>query len=351
MPEVIRPFDRPFRELDSDDFAPLISLRQLHQTTYAAKSVRTGSKAASANIASTQNADSSPVESVVHQVPSTRKELCRKLNEISKRYENSNKGPTSGLARDARWTGGSKTGNSANAALASGQRAAAVSIHFARSATISGQLICWKTRLYNDVLGSLRSMISQSRLHCQVVSSERQATRLTTESLNGGASVLLSQRTACFYAGVSAGSVIPNAYRFLTWYLSVLTQYVGSGGKSVTHGWVPQVTNLGLVSYVVVQLYEHSRENVFRAILDKNLRFRTFAFAHLSADCILRRLPGAATLSADKKTLTVDMEATHIFLRYAAQPLIESRVLKAVQELVKSRRQAAKRSGTVENED
>lgn len=109
----------------------------------------------------------------------------------------------------------------------------------------------------------------------------------------------------CFYAGVSVGSVIQNAYIFLTWYLSVRTQYVDSGGKLVTHGWVPQVTNLGLVSYVVVQLYEHSLE-IFRAILDKNLRFWTFAFAHLSADCILCRLPGTATLSADKKTLRLD---------------------------------------------
>ena len=126
--------------------------------------------------------------------------------------------------------------------------------------------------------------------------------------------------------------------------LLVLTQYIASGGKSTTHGWVKNATNLGLVSYVAAQLYEHSSGNRFRAIINKHARARTFAFAHLAVDCILHQLPGSAELSPDKKTLSVDAAGMDAFLRYN-QPQTRPRVLDAVKELIKARRQAAKRSG------
>lgn len=122
-PEVIRPFDKPFQTLGARDFMSLVSLRQDHQTAYAAKSVRS----IAANAENVQDLDRENPAAETGKKPSARRELCRKLNEISRRYENSDRGPTSGLARDVRWTGGSQTGNSANAALAGGQRAAAVS--------------------------------------------------------------------------------------------------------------------------------------------------------------------------------------------------------------------------------
>lgn len=118
-PEVIRPFDKPFRALSTSDFTPLVNLRQDHQTAYAAKSVR--------SMTASANAQGIDRETETGKKPSARRELCRRLNEISRRYEHSDRGPTSGLARDIRWTGGPQTGNSANAALAGGQRAATVS--------------------------------------------------------------------------------------------------------------------------------------------------------------------------------------------------------------------------------
>ncbi len=127
-PEPIRPFDRPLHIPNSTDFSPLIALRLSHQTTYAAKSVRAkSSKSGAEDIADLPAMTTSGSKP---KKPSARQELKTKLDEISRRYALSDRGPTSGLTRQAHWKATPLTGNSANAALASGQRAVAVSSSF-----------------------------------------------------------------------------------------------------------------------------------------------------------------------------------------------------------------------------
>ena len=101
-----------------------------------------------------------------------------------------------------------------------------------------------------------------------------------------------------------------------------------------------------MASYVAVQLYERSFDRRFRAIIDDQSHLRTFTFAHLSSDCILRMLPGDAELSIDKKTLTIDSRGLKVYLAFQ-QPKTIPRILNAVQDLVKGRRVAAKRSNTL----
>lgn len=101
---------------------------------------------------------------------------------------------------------------------------------------------------------------------------------------------------------------------------------------------------------MVVQLFEYSYENRFRSDIDKHAQVRTSAFAHLSVDCILRRLAGTAELSRDRKTLIVDSAILRTFLEYNKSS-VRLQVLEAVKELVKGRRQAAKRAGNADSED
>ena len=122
------------------------------------------------------------------------------------------------------------------------------------------------------------------------------------------------------------------------------TQYIQSGGKSVTHGWVEKTTSLGAVSHVVVQLFEHVIGIRFRGIIERHSHLRTLAFAHIPADCLLRQLSPSSQLDIDKRTLTVDSAITKTFFHYK-QPAIQSRLLEAAKKLVQGRRKAARRSG------
>ena len=124
-PEPIRPFDRPLHIRDSTDFSSLIALRLAHQTKYAAKSVRTKSKTGEEDVPGSELVET-PTDPKF-KTPSARQELKTKLDKISRRYVLSDRGPTSELTRQAHWNTTPLTGNSANAALASGKRAIAVS--------------------------------------------------------------------------------------------------------------------------------------------------------------------------------------------------------------------------------
>ncbi|KAI0825548.1 hypothetical protein BC629DRAFT_1586451 [Irpex lacteus] len=311
-PELIRPFDRPLHIPDSTDFSSLIALRLAHQTKYAAKSVRTKSK----TLAGAEDftvPGSELVETPTgpkSKTPSARQELKTKLDEISRRYALSDRGPTSGLTRQAHWNTTPLTGNSANAALASGQRAVAV--------------IQRRARIYEKYRLPRLDTLS---------------TGLVGNATNQPGHDELQRGSLCL--------VVVKNELFIG---KVITQYVGSGGKSVTHGWTKSVANIGLASYIVVQLFQYSYENRFRSDIDKHAQLRTPAFAHVSVDCILRRLAGTAEISRDKKTLIADSAILRTFLEYST-PSVQSRVVEAVKELVKGRRQAAKRAGNTDSEE
>lgn len=91
------------------------------------------------------------------------------------------------------------------------------------------------------------------------------------------------------------------------------------------------------MSYIAAQLYEYTYGSSFRAITRETAALQTFTFAHLSADCILCRLPGRFELSPDRRTLTaVDGVCSEIWKSLngaSVKPL----VLDPVKELIKSR--------------
>lgn len=71
-------------------------------------------------------------------------------------------------------------------------------------------------------------------------------------------------------------------------------------------------------------------------------RYRLPLFAHISIDCVLCRLPGAHQLSADRETLTIDLDSLSLFNSLYSEK-IRNDILRASDALIKGRRKAAKR--------
>lgn len=130
---------------------------------------------------------------------------------------------------------------------------------------------------------------------------------------------------------------------------AVLTQYTRSGAKASNHGWIAAAENIGMVSYVVVQLYEEMYGPRFTGVIRETEQFRTLAFAHLSSDCVLQRLSGKYELTEDRQLLTI--AATDIgTVKTFGNPGVIKTVLRGVQALIKARRTAAKRNKEVESD-
>lgn len=117
----------------------------------------------------------------------------------------------------------------------------------------------------------------------------------------------------------------------------VLTLYTRGGGKTAVNSWVASVANIGLISYVCVQLFEQVLHRQFRGILHSMAAHQTLSFAHLSSDCIITRLPGTQVLSDDKRTLTVDQVTLTTYLQLH-DPTTHRRILDSVKILIKARR-------------
>lgn len=109
------------------DFTALVEVRERHETTYAAKSVRSEFKR-KANTDGAAPLESVPTPPTQEQPLQKRRELLKQLSDTMKQYSanSDSKGPTSGLARDSRWTGQQRSGNTENAAIVGLQRARTV---------------------------------------------------------------------------------------------------------------------------------------------------------------------------------------------------------------------------------
>ncbi|KAH9915978.1 uncharacterized protein B0H18DRAFT_1124521 [Fomitopsis serialis] len=119
-PEPVQPnelFLAPHGNLDA---SPLVDLRRAHESERAAKGVRTSTYARQGSAARDNDRDANTEQA------STRRAIIREMSAII-REQQDNVGTTSGLNRTTRiQQGPAPTGNSANAALAAGQRAAAL---------------------------------------------------------------------------------------------------------------------------------------------------------------------------------------------------------------------------------
>ena len=119
--------------------------------------------------------------------------------------------------------------------------------------------------------------------------------------------------------------------------------YSQSGGKGSTHAWLSDSTNIGAISYLVVQIYEYGYHRNFRTVHQRNAALHTGTYALLPSDLFLRTLDATPSLSQDSRTLTLDDKHLQIFneLRVNLQD-----ILMAVKAIVAARRKG--RSGTAD---
>src|ERR1700720_92880 len=121
-----------------------------------------------------------------------------------------------------------------------------------------------------------------------------------------------------------------------------MAMYSQSGGKGSTHAWLSDSTNIGAISYLVVQTYEYAYHRNFRTVHQRNATLHVGTYALLPSDRFLRILTATPTLSQDGRTLTVEDTQIQVFneLRGKLQD-----VLKAVKAIVAARKKGRGKSG------
>ena len=118
--------------------------------------------------------------------------------------------------------------------------------------------------------------------------------------------------------------------------------YSQSGGKGSTHAWLSDSTNIGAISYLVVQTYEYAYHRNFRTVHQRNATLHVGTYALLPSDRFLRILTATPTLSQDGRTLTVEDTQIQVFneLRGKLQD-----VLKAVKAIVAAQKKGRGKLG------
>ncbi|KAJ7176665.1 hypothetical protein C8R46DRAFT_889360 [Mycena filopes] len=235
--QALPPTSRPLVDVSSSDLAPLVALRREHQTREERMGVRTY------KASGTYKNPKTGVEKPLTE----RQILAQKMQGIIRKDQE--RGSSSGLNRTVRWTGtgssaeASKAGNAANAELAARGRAKDA---MKRRRIIFGKLKCLST-------------VAEAGI---------------------GANCPLA---AGLYGFVMLGSEVVLA--------RVITMYSKNGGKAGAHAWVPTCDTIGSLSYLVVQLYQHSYRRQFK-FTDRNYpALGTLRFAHLPSSSFLSILP------------------------------------------------------------
>ncbi|KAH9896485.1 hypothetical protein C8Q73DRAFT_642433, partial [Cubamyces lactineus] len=294
--EATRPFDRPVTASEDVDYTSIISTRRQHETKRAARCVRTGTRQ------SGQGADGADSEQ--SRRASKRSHIIREMEALIRQYDGDTQGVGTGLERRARWQVGKKdSGNTANAALAAGQRAATV--------------LSQRLRIFRA-----HSLPNTSELADALVgTSTSQTPHHSALSPDGSFGVVFQD--SCIFIG------------------RVLAVYSQEGGKNGKHAWCSRITHIGHASYIAVQLYEHVHANHFRAIPRRLAPLQTFAFALVSGECFLRLLPGNHQFSADRRTLTLDINPdTLLLLTQLQKPDVLGRLAVATKALRNLRRKS-----------
>ncbi|KAJ7195370.1 hypothetical protein GGX14DRAFT_377178, partial [Mycena pura] len=78
----------------------------------------------------------------------------------------------------------------------------------------------------------------------------------------------------------------------------VITIYSKGGGKAGRHDWVPQVTGIGRISYILAQTFEHSGGRSFRRIHRSSSMLGVARFAHLPSGSIILRIPDKVNITS-----------------------------------------------------
>jgi hypothetical protein len=90
--------------------------------------------------------------------------------------------------------------------------------------------------------------------------------------------------------------------------------YSASGGKAVRHGWVGSATNIAILSYLLVQTFEHRWASSFNGHHGNCLALSTLSFAHISSDMVLTTIPpSSCILGEGYRTVEVDAPSMMVF--------------------------------------
>ncbi|KAI0669608.1 hypothetical protein C8Q78DRAFT_977184 [Trametes maxima] len=305
--EPLRPFDRPIfsSSLDADLFG-LARIRKKHETERARKGVCTRQDTQLEVQVNDATKPALPsAEKVAPKKETVRQKLIREMQDVLRAEQN--RGVGTGLERDARWRSYVKlgagtektTGNSANAELAAGARAAAV--------------VRRRIKYFQEQKVPFHQDLGDALVGAEAVSA-RHATMVV------GSFVLIVHKTRLFIG-------------------QVLALYTRSGGRVGFHSSQQSVKSIGLLSYVVVQVFEHSYLRKFRAIHEDLFALQTVRFLHIPADNVLLRLPADCTFSVDKRTLEVDATGYDLFTRLSSAKALPG-ILEAVKLLTNARRRA-----------
>ena len=118
--------------------------------------------------------------------------------------------------------------------------------------------------------------------------------------------------------------------------LPVIKFYSCSGGKTGAHAWLPKTQNIGAISYITLQAYEHYFNRRFCTVYHDLTALQTFCFLYLSSDCFLLIIPTTLVIvNLDSCTLELDKMAFQYFRQWSsAQWMLV--VVQAVDQLVKA---------------
>ncbi|KAG8700389.1 hypothetical protein FRC08_004733 [Ceratobasidium sp. 394] len=227
----------------SNTFAHLVTLRSNHETAFAKKSIRIGHSLKS-EVETPTTPDSDNVDDKITITPNVaRSILLKKVHSTLKIIQDAG-GSTSGVARRVRHEGQVDTaqaGNSANAAEAAkarGNEALKVRVRAFSTAKLK----------FGNMLGT------------------------------GGVTSL---------APIQAGSFAFVLVDKQIWFAEVLTLYSKGGGKAGKHGWVNNQKNLGSVSNLLVQLWEHWMDHDFRSVPKGTATHYAKRYAHIRSQSVL----------------------------------------------------------------
>ncbi|KAJ7473063.1 hypothetical protein B0H11DRAFT_2282601 [Mycena galericulata] len=97
----------------------------------------------------------------------------------------------------------------------------------------------------------------------------------------------------------------------------VITMYSKNGGKAGAHSWVPTYDTIGSLSYLVVQLHQHSYRRQFKFIDRNDAVLGMLRFAHLPPNSFLSLVP------LDDDLETVKEFRDHVEVSLRAQMMFE----------------------------
>ncbi|KAI9438716.1 hypothetical protein H4582DRAFT_2146243 [Lactarius indigo] len=252
----------PFTQLSENAISFLVEIRRRHQTKEAEKGIRLANRDSHTKPLG-HHSESEPTPGASEDPISEHRLLAQKIRDIVNTVdgEEKNTGSSTGLNRQIRWTktpglyspslslsstqNKHKSGNSANA-LEVAQKAANLVVKKRRTAFAG------------------------------LVLSED----LSTAKVNA---LTMLQRGSYGIASIENDLMV----------CQVLTMYEKGGGKAARHAWVGECRNIGLISYMVVQLWRQSlgQRCLFKAIHGPSSHLALPRFAHIPSTSFLYALP------------------------------------------------------------